>query len=413
MTELITACVIGDVDGVNAILKSVGSDSIADSHSALNQLLETEVKVRGKWRTPLMAACACATEDGIAILRTLLSAGADPAHCSSHTGAGPINLAVQSRNVAAVEILLEANPGVATSISRTGSTPLWMAANIGSIDIFQPLMDILHNPDEAVSTGATLLHIASQWGHIDIVKSLIEANAKINIFTNSDTGPYTPLMVASQNNHAPVVRHLLLNGADVNAHRPPREVTSLHLACQKNSVDAARVLIEFGANIQHRMEPSGATPLIVASSLGHLEMVDLLLEAGVSPNCATLSGNRTPLDYAAVHGYVDIARSLIRHRAPLEYKSGERGSTALHVACTRGKASVAKVLLEAGADAAATEYQDNTTPLFAAYRPLPFFSLRTSSASPRRSPRAPPWRGGVRRCASSAPSFRPRRRGKV
>ena len=63
--------------------------------------------------------------------------------------------------------------------------------------------------------GTTALWIASQNGHKEIVKLLLEKGADINV-KQTATGA-TALLLASQNGRTDVVKLLLEKGADVNA----------------------------------------------------------------------------------------------------------------------------------------------------------------------------------------------------
>jgi len=90
--------------------------------------------------------------------------------------------------------------------------------------------------------GVTALWLASKYGHLDVVKLLIEKGVWINQPTNDGRGP---LCVASQYGHLDVVKYLIENGADIDQ-------PNIH----------------------------GATPLSGASEYGHLDVAKYLKKKG-------------------------------------------------------------------------------------------------------------------------------------
>ena len=74
--------------------------------------------------------------------------------------------------------------------------------------------------------GVTPLLMASQNGHVEIVKLLLQAKADVDAATTR-TGGLTSLWAASEVGHAEIVKLLLEANADVNAARTTDGVTSL------------------------------------------------------------------------------------------------------------------------------------------------------------------------------------------
>eukprot|EP00731_Ephydatia_muelleri_P035118 Em0098g4a len=120
--------------------------------------------------------------------------------------------------------------------------------------------------------GWSPLNGASEKGHLDVVKTLLEAGANIN---QADKDNTTPLYVASQNGHHDVVQTLLGAGADVNIARSDNGCSPLHVSCYGGHLDVVKTLLEAGANINQAMK-DGKTSLDLAVERGHNETVQLL-----------------------------------------------------------------------------------------------------------------------------------------
>jgi len=68
--------------------------------------------------------------------------------------------------------------------------------------------------DKKDDGGITALIEASKWCHMDTIRALIEAGAKVNA---KDVGGETALYISSRDGHVEVVSALLAAGASVNS----------------------------------------------------------------------------------------------------------------------------------------------------------------------------------------------------
>lgn len=78
-------------------------------------------------------------------------------------------------------------------------------------------------------------------------------------------------------------------------------------------------------------------------------VVQELLEAGAAVDGPSGAG-LTPLQEAAFAGHASIVTLLLRAKADKEVPSHPRGWTALHLAASRGRVGVLRILLKAGAN---------------------------------------------------------------
>ena len=79
---------------------------------------------------------------------------------------------------------------------------------------------------KARDTGATPLFIAADFGHLDVVRHLVEVGADKDQ-GHENTGA-TPLYIAAENGHLDVVRHLVEVGADKDKAQEYRCNTIVH-----------------------------------------------------------------------------------------------------------------------------------------------------------------------------------------
>lgn len=222
----------------------------------------------------------------------------------------------------------------------------------GDPDTVQILLNEVH--DDVRNNLYEPLVIASYNGHASIVKELIKAKANVNA---SYKGEVTPLIAACYGGHIDVVTMLILAGADVNQaeynehsqypHGPESDVnycqseTPITAACKTGASGIVELLIEKGADVNVKNEDIG-TPLTVACEMGHFRVVEVLLknEADVSLE----DGYETvPLTAAYENNHFDIVELLIKNGCENQNKT-------LSAACFEGDISAVKKFLKAGAN---------------------------------------------------------------
>ncbi len=211
--------------------------------------------------------------------------------------------------------------------------------------------------------GYTPLTVASRENHNVDTYRLLELGANIN---ETDDWGYTPLTQAAKHNHFNVVRTLLEKGADPDL-ADKNGNTAKEIALRDGSLRVITLLNEAGASVTAN-DADGTSPLIIPAREGYQEVLRYLLEQGASPN-ATRQGP-TPLFLAAREGQEDAVRILTEYGASLETRQDYYdndffrrevpggggtaalydGGTALMIALTQRSANVVRALLVAGAD---------------------------------------------------------------
>lgn len=119
--------------------------------------------------------------------------------------------------------------------------------------------------------GASPLHYAAQYGHVDTVEALLRSGIAKDARTKIER---TALHVAAQEGHYETVNVLVNFGADVDS-KDMLKMTPLHWAVQRGYRDIMEVLLNSGAdvNIANKFEK---TPIEIAYSTGRHDIVPLL-----------------------------------------------------------------------------------------------------------------------------------------
>lgn len=164
----------------------------------------------------------------------------------------------------------------------------------------------------------------------------------------------TPLLLAAQLGHRPIVELLLQHGALLEA-QDAIGFTALHTAVSYNTMDVAAALLAAGANKEAQANMN-RTPLHIAALMGHTDMVTALLRAGVAVDTADLEG-MTALHMAVSKGYEESVEALLKRGAQVEARNQVQ-RTPLHLAAMQGSFSVISLLQQAGADARALDSQN-------------------------------------------------------
>ena len=239
--------------------------------------------------------------------------------------------------------------------SPYNETPLHLASKYGHVKAVRTLIE--HGADVKAQSvhGLTPLHLASLQGQVDIARILIghgvDVTAKDVQYGN------TPLHLASQEGQVEVARMLIEHDVDVTALNMYRE-TPLHLAVQGNHAEVARMLFEHSMDVMGQYD--GDTLLHLASQQGEVKVAHMLIERGADVT-AQNKDEETPLHLASHYGQAEVAHMLIERGADVAAHN-KTGETSLHLASHYGQVEVAHMLIERGADVT-VQNKDGETPL--------------------------------------------------
>ena len=269
-----------------------------------------------------------------------------------------------------------------------GNPPLVYAVETGSLDVVNVLLkhkadievegrccrltkdlsgiydtDIYrHDSTWFFSLSCTPLFLAAAYGHLDILRCLVENGADIN---GCSKGQCTPLMIAIKMGHKNVATFLTEHGAKVDL-KDDDGFSALHHAMylyhHSDSLEICSCLIKHGADVNSfnhgKRFHSSSTPLMIAIEMGHINVANFLVEHGAKVDLKDVRG-RTALHHAMYlfHHHSDsleICSWLIKHGADVNgcynYKSPPEGLTPLMIAIRDGQLGAMTLLIKHGAD---------------------------------------------------------------
>ncbi|KAL4123477.1 hypothetical protein PRIC2_009332 [Phytophthora ramorum] len=196
-------------------------------------------------------------------------------------------------------------------------------------------------------TGDTLLALAVQSGHLEVVRYLVEQGANREATGWLDK---TVLMLAASLGHLEVARYLVEQGAKKEATDNQGKTALIWAACH-GRLDMVRYLAEQGAK-KDAIDQNGNTALIWAACHGRLEVVRYLIERGAKKDAKDQNGN-TALIWAVNHGHLEVVHYLVQ-------QDSINAATTLGEAIKGGQFKVIRALLDAGVDAACLDNNEST-----------------------------------------------------
>ncbi|MEX1012579.1 MAG: ankyrin repeat domain-containing protein [Waddliaceae bacterium] len=268
--------------------------------------------------------------------------------------------AIKRQKSGAALALIKAGADVNMTISRdSGLTPLHVASQFGNVEVVQALIEAgadVHRKELSYSRGEfrrTPLHYASINGHVEVVQALIEAKAGMNVRDKSN-GNNTPLHYAAHFCHVEVVRAFINAKAGVNIRNRDRK-TPLDYATNNYPLDVEQL----GKNFYFFVDNNKRNEVIsllrgtyTASSEG--SRVRILSPAKIEQNIKELYDliNDGDADEDKILGLIKSGVNVNDARG--YYK------IPLMAACMKGKINIVRALIEAKADINAEDLSGNT-----------------------------------------------------
>lgn len=262
-----------------------------------------------------------------------------------------------------------------------------IASENGHVSLLKFLLENGSDVNVCNWENSTPLHLACKQGRKDCVLILLERHARID---QSNKKGDTPLHEAVRSGHCDIVQSLLSRNADMNLFNKYGD-TPLHVACQGNHLKTVSFLMDRKAynNILNKNGDSpldcairggytalvkyilsrvkgkcmdqgrdGRKPVHLAAVTGDVLMLDYLLQVMPEVNASTAGGD-TPLHLASLHGNAEAVVFLLKRGAE-NNKGNNHGNTPLHLASVRGNVDTLNALLEHNAQINVYNVEGNT-----------------------------------------------------
>ena len=280
-----------------------------------------------------------------------------------------------------VEEVLSREPGIVNepvAHPRWGGrpVPIQLAAERGDTRVIELLLQNGADPNHGADSygGWSALHLAAHWGHTEAASLLRDRGARVDVHA------------ACLLDDVSTVRAILAEDPEAAVRSDLGGVPPLHVAM---SVETAGLLLDHQAQL-NTVDSEDNTPLGAALSRGERcrAVAEYLIVRGAPADpCQLAALGRTeelrqvhkrdggvtaysgkigvhavvgtPLHAAVQHGWEDTVRALLDWGADANARA-DSGQTPLHLC---GNREIAELLVEAGADPAATDDEHGTTPL--------------------------------------------------
>ena len=304
------------------------------------ELIEQGADVNAKDENGRTPAFYCVENGNYTILSNLDNAGknkVDP-NVQDKNGMSLLHCAVLKKQDAIITYLLKVRACTPrTQITKSGASPLYDAARIGTAEMVRNLVTFGADPNVATNNGLTPLHQAAARGNLDMVKDLVQAGADVNAFAKNGR---TPIFYAAERGKASTVNFLLEKKAEVNL-PDEKGFTPLHCAAASGNVALVKFLVTTKKANFAATAKDGTTVLI--SGAKYPEIVKFLADKLPNVNGVDKDGNSV-MHLCAETADDETVRKLL-YRSAKEDLPNKKGETPLQLAARAGNLDMVKRLL--------------------------------------------------------------------
>ncbi|KAH8201189.1 hypothetical protein TruAng_004657 [Truncatella angustata] len=227
---------------------------------------------------------------------------------------------------------------------RDRTTALHLAASLGLCSIVQILVSLGASANHPDKYGATAMHYAADFGCAGCLRILALANGRSDL-DSPKTHVKTALFYAAKRGNLEAVQALLSFGAHVYTHSSTPQETVLYAAVGSGNIEVVEAVLQRGGN------PGESFDTLALASLKSREILALLVQAGANIDMRD-SAQETLLYKYIKKCDVDMVSFLFSLNAKPAPAANALGIMTAHLALEKGgyphSAALIKVLLDVG-----------------------------------------------------------------
>ncbi|XP_015894585.3 ankyrin repeat-containing protein At5g02620 [Ziziphus jujuba] len=192
--------------------------------------------------------------------------------------------------------------------------------------------------------------------------SLVQKNEKV-LDQREAVTKNSVLHIASKFGHTEMVSNIVMLRPDMVSAENKDLETPVHEACRIGNGKVLKLLLESNPGVAKKPNSANKTALFIACRYGHLDAVNLLLDQPGIPVLGKAGFDQTCIHVAASEGHTDIVRALLNVNPDLAQTVDEYRNSALHYATEGGHREVTWMLLKFDAQLAHKYNNRGYTPL--------------------------------------------------